>query len=74
MFPKAKDAAIDFEALRKAMALRKETLAAKGVPPVAEDAMVAASHGKGDSPGQAAHKMKPRSAKSHAGRQAVSGV
>jgi hypothetical protein len=74
VFPKAKDAAIDFEALSKAMALRKETLVAKGEPPVAEDAMVAASHGKGDSPGQAAHKIKPRSAKSHAGRQAVAGV
>jgi hemerythrin-like domain-containing protein len=33
VFPKAKDAAIDFEALSKAMVQRKETLLAKGVPP-----------------------------------------
>jgi hemerythrin-like domain-containing protein len=74
VFPKAKDAAIDFEELSHAMGQRKETLLAKGVPPAAEDAMVAASHGKGDSPGQAAHKRKPRAAKSHAGRQAVPGA
>jgi hemerythrin superfamily protein len=65
-FPKAKDADIDFEVLSKAMVQRKETLLAKGVPPAAEDAMVAASHGKGDSPAQAARKTKPRAAKSHA--------
>jgi hypothetical protein len=74
VFPKAKDAAIDFEALSNAMVQRKETLLAKGVPPAAEDAMVAASHGKGASPAQAAHKTKPRAAKSHAGRQAVPGA
>ena len=66
VFPKAKDASIDFEALSKAMLRRKQKLLAKGVPPAAEDAMVAASHGKGDSPAQAARKTKPRAAKSHA--------
>ena len=65
VFPKAKDASIDFEALSRAMVQRKETLLAKGVPPAAEDAMVAASHGKGDSPAQAAHKPKSRALKSH---------
>ncbi len=68
VFPKAKDAAIDFEALSKAMVKRKEMLLAKGVPPAAEDTMVASSHGKGDSPAQAAHKTKSRVAKSHAVR------
>jgi hemerythrin-like domain-containing protein len=68
VFPKAKDAAIDFEALSKAMVKRKETLLAKGAPPAAEDAMVASSHGKGDSPAQAAHKTKSQAAKSHAVR------
>jgi hemerythrin superfamily protein len=58
VFPKAKDAAIDFEALSKAMLQRKEMLLAEGVPPAAEDAMVAASHGKGDSPARAAQKTK----------------
>src|SRR3984893_11001580 len=71
VFPKAKDAAIDFEALTQKMVDRKETLLAKGVPPAAEDAMVAASHGKDDSPAQAARKTKPRAAKSHAERKAV---
>jgi hypothetical protein len=70
VFPKAKDAGIDFEALTKAMVQRKETLLAKGVPPAAEDAMVAASRGKGDSPAQAARKTKPRVAKSHSVRGA----
>ena len=58
VFPKARDASIDFEALSQAMLQRKEKLLANGVPPVAEDAMVAATHGKGDSPAQAAHKTK----------------
>ena len=60
VFGKAKDATIDFEALRKAMLNRKETLLAKGAPPVAEDAMVAASHGKGDVPAQVAQTLRSR--------------
>ncbi len=60
VFPKAKDASLDFEALSQAMLRRKKTLLATGVPPVAEEAMVAASHGKGDSPAHAAQKPKSR--------------
>ena len=60
VFPKAKDAKIDFEELSRAMLQRKETLLAEGVPPAAEEGMVAASHGKGDSPAQAAQKTKSR--------------
>ena len=60
VFPKAKDATIDFEALSKAMSQRKEMLLVKGVPLAAEDTMVAASHGKGDSPAHAAQKTKSR--------------
>jgi len=66
VFPKVKDAAINFEALSKAMLQRKKTLLANGVPPAAEEAMVAASHGKDDSPAQAAHKAAPRKRKSSA--------
>jgi hemerythrin superfamily protein len=60
VFPKAKEASIDFEALSEAMLQRREVLLAKGLPPTAEDAMVAASHGKGDSPARAARKVKSR--------------
>ena len=67
VFSKAKDATIDFEGLSKAMLQRKKALLAKGVPPAAEDAMIAASHGKGDSPAQAAHKTKSRATKSQLG-------
>lgn len=63
VFPKAKDANIDFEALSQVMLKRKATLIAKGVPPPAEATMVAASHGKGDSPTQAADKSKTRAPK-----------
>ena len=58
VFPKAKDSAIDFQALSLAMVQLKEKLLAHGVPPVPEEAMVAASHGKGDSASQAARKAK----------------
>jgi hemerythrin superfamily protein len=58
IFPKAKDANIDFEALSRTILQRKETLLTKGTPPAAESAMVAASHGKGDSPAEAADKSK----------------
>jgi len=59
VFPKAQDAPIDFEALHARILRRKETLLATGVPRSAEQAMVEASHGQGDSPAQAAHKKKP---------------
>jgi len=63
VFPKAKDAKVNFEELSKAMLQRKETLLAEGVPPAAEEGMVAASHGKGDSPAQATQKTKSRARK-----------
>lgn len=46
VFPKAKDSTIDFQALGLAMVQLKEKLLAHGVPAAAEEAMVAASHGK----------------------------
>ncbi len=58
VFPKANDAAIDFEALNLKMVDRKQKLLANGVPKVAEAVMVGAMHGKGDSPAQAAEKAK----------------
>src|SRR5512140_257769 len=69
LLPKAKEADIDFEALGQAMMKRKAKLIAKGVPADAEAAMVAASHGKGDSPAQAADKSKPRAPKTRAATQ-----
>jgi hypothetical protein len=63
VFPKAKGADIDFTALGQTILERKTTLLANGVPPDAEAAMVAASHGKGDSPARSADKPKARSAK-----------
>src|SRR5579864_8948943 len=48
VFPKANKADIDFDALSKAMSQRKASLLAKGVPPTAEEAMVASTHGKDD--------------------------
>ena len=62
VFPKATDAPIDFEELSEVMLRRKKQLLAEGVPPVAEDAMVAASHGKRDSPARAARHTKSRAA------------
>src|SRR5512140_549722 len=68
VFSKAKDAAMDFEKVAQAMMERKTTLLAKGVPPAAEDVMVAASHGKGDSPARAADKSTTRAPKTHAAK------
>ena len=68
VFPKAKDSIVDFEALSKAMLQRKETLLTHGVPPEAEEAMVAGSHGKGDSPAQAGQKPKSHKPKRHTER------
>ena len=68
VFPKAKDATIDFDALAKTMSQLKASLLAKGVPPTAEEAMVASTHGKEDSPAKAAQKTTRRKRKSHAAR------
>jgi iron-sulfur cluster repair protein YtfE (RIC family) len=66
VFPKAKDTNIDFASLAQTMTERKATLLARGVPPAAEAAMVAGSHGKGDSPAQAADKSTTRAPKTRA--------
>ena len=63
LFSKAHDAKIDFDALCAAMQKRKEDLLANGVPLAAESVMVAASHGKGDSPAQASENANPQSAR-----------
>lgn len=65
MLPKAKGLDIDYDALGEKMLRRKEQLMAKGVPRVGEEDMVAASHGKGDSPAKAARKTvrAPRKSK-----------
>ena len=63
MLPKAKGVKLDFVALAEKMTRRKEKLLADGVPPVGEDVMVKASHGKGDSPARAAKRKAPKRAK-----------
>ena len=60
VFPKAKGASVDFQALSAAMLKRKQELVTKGIPPTAEDAMVARSHGRGDSPARAAARKAPK--------------
>ncbi len=60
MLPKAKSVKVDFKALAEKMRRRKEKLLADGVPPVGEEAMVKAAHGKGDSPAQAAKRKAPK--------------
>jgi hemerythrin-like domain-containing protein len=60
MLPKAQKAKVDFEALTAKMARRKERLLAEGVAPVAEDAMVKASRGRGDSPARASKRKAPK--------------
>jgi hypothetical protein len=65
---KAKDANTDFASLAQTMTERKAMLLAKGVPPAAEAAMVAGSHGKGDSPAQAADKSTTRAPKTRAAK------
>ena len=54
MLPKARAMQIDFDALGVEMLRRKKQLMDTGVSPGGEDAMVAASHGMGDSPAKAA--------------------
>jgi len=58
MLPKAREVKVDMGKLGAKLLARKQQLQEQGVPEVAEDVMVAASHGKGDSPAQAA-KRKP---------------
>lgn len=58
MLPKARDLQIDFQALGRKMAGRREELKAKGLPSTAEDAMIRKTHGLADSPARAAHRKK----------------
>lgn len=54
MLPKAKDLDIDFVKLGERMLKRKQEMQERGIPSDAEHTMVAAVHGKGDSPAQKA--------------------
>jgi len=58
MLPKAKALQLDFEKLGQQMLRRKKQLLSKGVPRVGEEAMVAATHSRGDSPAKAAHRKR----------------
>lgn len=60
MFPKAEDLDIDMEDLGKQITARKVQLKKTGVAIFAEEKMVAASKGKGDSPAEAAKKMRSK--------------
>lgn len=60
MLPKARTLHLDMDALGKQILARKAQLKKTGVAIFAEEKMVAASKGKGDSPAQAAKKMKPK--------------
>jgi hemerythrin-like domain-containing protein len=60
MLPKAREAKLDFEALAEKMQRRRDRLKAKGTPPVAEEKMVKAAKGRGDSPAMAAKRKPPK--------------
>ncbi len=57
VFPKSKDAKVDFDELSQKMTARKEKLIAEGVAPVAEDRMIARTRGNNDSPAQASRRI-----------------
>ena len=59
MLPKAKGLQIDFEALGQEMLVRKKELQKNGIPLDAEHVMVAAVHGKDDTPAAASRGRKP---------------
>jgi len=56
VLPKAKTANIDFKELGEVMLQRKQKLLSAGFPPTAEEAMVAPTRGRADSPAKAARK------------------
>ena len=60
MLPKANGLEIDFEALGRRMLARKKELHKNGIPMDAEHAMVAAVHGKDDTPAAASRASKRR--------------
>jgi len=59
MMPKARGMSIDFEQLGAEMLKRKKQLKANGVPPAAEDKLIA-TNPKSDSPAAAARRKSPR--------------
>jgi Hemerythrin HHE cation binding domain len=59
VIPKAKGMSIDFDQLGAEMLKRKEQLMANGVPPAAEDKLIARNP-KSDSPAAAARRRSPR--------------
>ncbi len=66
MLPAAKALNIDFDDLGRKILAHKRQLLTDGVPTVGEETMVAASHGRGDSPAKAAKKtikVKPKTRK-----------
>jgi hemerythrin superfamily protein len=70
LFPQARKTDVDFDALGQQLLMRKEELMKTGVPPCAEELMIAAhKKGSGDSPAQAA---KTKSAKPAAKGRAAS--
>ena len=56
VLPKAKELKIDFEALGARILERKASLTKNGIPSDAEHAMVAAAHGRGDTPAATARR------------------
>jgi hypothetical protein len=58
VMPKARDMRVDFEKLGAEMLKRKAQLQADGVPPAAEDKLIA-NNPKSDSPAAAAARRKP---------------
>jgi hemerythrin-like domain-containing protein len=73
MLPKAKRLNLDFEALGEQMLARKKELKRGGVPEDAEHNMVAAVHGRGDSPAARARRTTRRKA-APASRRTGSGL
>jgi len=64
MLPKAEGTKLDFETLGEKMTALKEKLKENGFPEEGEARMVAASHGRGDSPAAHSHKKVSVSHKS----------
>jgi len=60
LFPQARRTSVDFIALGKQLLIRKQQLKKNGIPPCAEERMIATQKkGSDDSPAQAAKKIKP---------------
>jgi len=68
VIPKAKELDIDFEALGQQLLDRKNELREDGIPPDAEHAMVARTHGRSDTPAAVARARKSAQKKTTRGR------